>query len=293
MRDRSEERSAAVARRLEQLRVELGDRARAEQADDATPPRLWRDQNEEHTRIRGFAPINAAVPASMPLRPGRHAARRRGLGRWVPVQGSARLGPAHLSVVAVLAALALAITCWWVIRDDPGEVVAGSAEVALRPTAAPGSASGTASASASGALVIDVSGRVRRPGIVVLPAGSRVVDALKKAGGARRGVDLSGLNLARPVIDGEQILVGVAPVPGVAASAAGEPRAPGAPPGLVSLNAATLEQLDTLPGVGPVTAQAILDWRTANGGFRSVDQLLEVDGIGEKTLAELAPLVTL
>ena len=137
---------------------------------------------------------------------------------------------------------------------------------------------------------MDVTGKVRRPGIVVLEPGARVVDALDAAGGARRGADLAGLNLARLLVDGEQIVVGVPSPPGPAASAAGSP---GPDPGaLVNLNTASIAELDELPGVGPVTAQAIVDWRTGNGGFRSVDQLLDVDGIGEKTLADLAPLVT-
>ena len=138
--------------------------------------------------------------------------------------------------------------------------------------------------------MVDVAGKVRRPGIAVLPAGSRVVDALKAAGGARRGVDLTSLNLARPVVDGEQILVGVAPAAGVAGSLGSPAPAAGR---LVNLNTADQPTLETLPGVGPVTAEAILAWRTDNGGFTSVDELLEVDGIGEATLADLAPLVTL
>jgi competence protein ComEA len=141
-------------------------------------------------------------------------------------------------------------------------------------------------------VVVDVSGKVRHPGVTTLPAGSRVVDAIRKAGGARRGVDLSGLNLARVLVDGEQVLVGVAGAPGVAASAAATSTAAAAGQ-LVNINTATLEGLEVLPGVGPVTAQKILDWRTAHGSFSSVDELLEVDGIGEKTLAEIAPHATL
>ena len=125
--------------------------------------------------------------------------------------------------------------------------------------------------------------------IAVLPAGSRVVDALEAAGGARRGVDLTSLNLARPVVDGEQILVGVAPVPGVAGSLG----SPSTGESMVNLNSADQAALETLPGVGPVTAASIIAWRTDNGGFTSVNELLEVDGIGEATLADLAPLVTL
>ena len=103
---------------------------------------------------------------------------------------------------------------------------------------------------------------------------------------------MAGLNRARVLVDGEQILVGVAAAPGVAASAAA---APGAATGgsLLNLNSATGEQLEGLPGVGPVTAEKILAWRSAHGAFSSVDELLEVDGIGEKTLAQLAPHLTL
>ena len=105
-------------------------------------------------------------------------------------------------------------------------------------------------------------------------------------------MDLSSLNLARVLVDGEQILVGRAAAPGGLAASAST-AAPDASGALVNLNTATSEQLDTLPGVGPVTAQKILDWRASHGAFSSVDELLEVDGIGEKTLAELAPHVTL
>jgi competence protein ComEA len=139
-------------------------------------------------------------------------------------------------------------------------------------------------------VVVDVAGKVRRPGIVRLPAGSRVQDAIRRAGGPRPGVTLTSLNLARQLVDGEQVLVGQPVVPGVAPNAVAGSPAAGA---LVNLNAAGLSELDTLPGVGPVTAQKILDWRTEHGSFTSVDELLEVDGIGDKTLADIAPHVTL
>jgi competence protein ComEA len=134
-----------------------------------------------------------------------------------------------------------------------------------------------------------VAGKVRRPGIAVLDAGSRVVDALEAAGGARAGVDLSALNLARVLVDGEQVLVGV-PAP-VGAGTATEV-APGAPGPLVNLNTAGMAELETLPDVGPVTAEAIIAWRTEHGGFTSVEELLEVDGIGDATLETIAPHVT-
>jgi len=144
-------------------------------------------------------------------------------------------------------------------------------------------------------VTVDVEGKVRRPGIAVLPVGSRVVDAVAAAGGARKRGDLAGLNLAAVLTDGQQIIVGAG------ASTAGAPTAPGTPGGtsasggpttLVNLNTASEAELESLPDVGPVTAQSILEWREQNGGFTSVDELLQVDGIGDKTLAKLAPYVT-
>ena len=129
---------------------------------------------------------------------------------------------------------------------------------------------------------------MKRPGIVSLPAGSRVHDAVAEAGGVRGKVDTSTLNMARVLTDGEQILVGVEPVAS-AATAGGGPAGPGA---RISLATATLEQLDTLPGIGPVTAQAILDHRAEHGPFTSVDDLLDVKGIGEATLADIRDQVT-
>jgi len=134
-------------------------------------------------------------------------------------------------------------------------------------------------------IVVDVGGRVRRPGLVTLPLGSRVADALRAAGGALRQHDLLSLNLAAKVSDGQLLLVGV---PG----AAGGTAVGGGSTGPVNLNTATAEDLDALPGIGPVLAQHILDWRSAHGSFSSVDQLRDVSGIGDSTFADLAPLVT-
>jgi competence protein ComEA len=157
------------------------------------------------------------------------------------------------------------------------------------PAAAPPSQPSSSAAQ----LVVDVAGKVRRPGLNRLPAGARVDDAITAAGGPRRGVDLSSLNLAALLVDGQQILVGRPPagvVGGAPAAGGAGTSAPAAP---VSLNSATLDQLESLPGVGPVLAQKIIDWRTANGGFDSVSQLTDVSGIGDVTFAELQPLVSL
>ena len=291
MRPRGTAHADAVSRRLELLSAELGAVRRAE---PALPEEL-----DLHTHVRpaadpaagpGPGPGAGPVPPVIPV-PGRHASRRSG---WSPgglLAGRVALGAGQLAVLAVVVAAALATTAWWVLHD--GERMATIAPVAgPAPAPVPAAPAGSVvpSGSAAAEVVVDVTGKVHRPGIVVLQPGSRVVDALEAAGGARRRADLTGINLARVLVDGEQIVVGVPPPPGPAASAAGSP---GPDPGaLVNLNTASTAELEELPGVGPVTAQAILDWRVANGGFRNVDQLLDVDGIGEKTLASLAPLVT-
>lgn len=140
-------------------------------------------------------------------------------------------------------------------------------------------------------LVVDVAGAVQRPGLVHLRVGARVADAVAAAGGSSADAELVGLNQARVVADGEQVRVpraGEAPVP-AAAGPSGVP--PGGPSGPVDLNRSTLAELDVLPGVGPATAAAIISWREKNGGFRRVDDLLEVPGIGPSRLERLRSLV--
>jgi len=284
---------AAVARRLEQLSAELAG-VRGESSWAGRPP---------VEAVPDDPPVDVPPGAEprMPV-PGRHAARRR--GRVTdglvpePLRGRVGLGPGQVAVVAVLVAVGLAMTAWWVVRSDADPVapVTPTAPGTAAPLATPtgGAETGEAPSGAAtgvGSVTVDVAGKVRRPGIAVLDSGARVVDALEAAGGARPGVDLSGLNLARLLVDGEQILVGV-PAP-VAAPPAGTPGSSGATGGpLVNINTADLAELETLPEVGPVTAQAIITWREQNGGFTAVDELLEVDGIGEATLESMAPFVT-
>jgi competence protein ComEA len=141
-------------------------------------------------------------------------------------------------------------------------------------------------------LLVHVVGAVRKPGLLELREGSRVADAVERAGGARPRAALELVNLAAPVADGQQVVV---PVRGDAPSigAGSTPTAPGLALQKVRLNSATLEELDTLPGVGPVTAQKILDYRTEHGAFQTIEELDAVAGIGPARLAELTPLVDL
>jgi competence protein ComEA len=134
--------------------------------------------------------------------------------------------------------------------------------------------------------VVHVAGAVRRPGVYELEPGARVQDAVRRAGGARHGANLDAVNLAARVADGQQVVVPGAAAAVPVAGAAGE--VPSAP---VSLGSATLEQLETLDGVGPATAQKIVAYRTEHGGFRSVEDLANVPGIGPKKLAAIKPHV--
>lgn len=142
----------------------------------------------------------------------------------------------------------------------------------------------------AGTLYVHVSGAVARPGLYRLEGGARLVDAVAAAGGFADDADDSGVNLARPVSDGEQVVV---PVAGAAPPATSTPGGGVAGDARVNLNTATVAELDTLPRVGPAIAQRIIDWRTANGRFSAVDDLLSVPGIGEKMLESLRPLVVL
>jgi len=277
----------ALARRLALLRAEL----------IGTPPQLSTPEPAEAVEVREDpdAPDGDGVlVTSLPV-PGRHASRRFAPPLWLP---QAAVGPGAVAVVAVLLAIGLGVTAWWALRSRPEPV--GRAVPVATPLAVPGT-SVSAAATAPAEVIVHVAGRVRHPGIVVLKPGARVVDAVRAAGGPRPGVDLTGINLARPLVDGEQVLVGLG-APGAAAGAAGPAGAAGGggsvggggvdAAGMVNLNSATAAELEELPGVGPVTAAAIVTFREEHGSFTSVDELLDVSGIGEATLAEIAPHAT-
>jgi len=285
-------RADAAARRLALLAADLG------AADPEPGVEPWPPAHDDYTRVVPSrrvvppAPEPDPVPAEAPdppalPRPGRHAARRRLQLAALRLPG---LGAPQLTVLAVVVAAGIAVTAWWVVRDQSEPVPAAVQAAATAEPLTAASPGAGASATSGGEVTVDVTGKVRRPGIVVLDAGARVVDAVAAAGGERAGADLSSLNLARVLVDGEQIVVGApqATVPAM-------PNAPsptGGPVTLVNLNTATQTELETLPDVGPVTALAIVSWRDQHGGFTSVDELLEVDGIGEATLSNLAPYVT-
>ncbi len=215
-----------------------------------------------------------------------------------PLPGPGVFDPGRRGVRA-LAAVAVAVVLgagFWAWRSRPQPEPVRPAATVAGPESSGGPASGPAVAP-TGELVVAVAGRVRRPGLVRVPAGARVADAVEAAGGALPGTDVALLNPARKVADGELILVGVTAPPGAAgpgAAPAGPAAAPGgaAPGGRVNLNTATLAQLDALPGVGPVLAQRILTHRDQHGGFRSVGDLRQVDGIGDARYEQLKDLVT-
>ncbi len=239
------------------------------------------------------------------------------LPRWLP-DGSTRHdggwlarvradpGRAGAIALAAIAAIAVLVTVFTLMREQPAPVMSAK----LPPVDMAATASRTSSPGPSPRpdqpVVVSVVGLVHTPGLVTLAPGARIADALKAAGGSTDGADTMGLNMARQVDDGEQIVVGMAPVKGQPAvlgssvspgsSGPGTPSstprpAKGAPTAQINLNTATVEQLDTLPGVGPVRAAAIVAWRNAHGKFTSVDQLGEVDGIGPGRLEKLRPLV--
>lgn len=238
---------------------------------------------------------------------------RRGPARWrrlaarVPVRlDPGRRAALSVGVAVVVAAVATGV---WLLSSQPQPM---SVSTSRPPSAAAmpalGSTSSSADPTAAGPasvavstppslVVVDVAGKVRRPGLYRLAPDSRVDDAVRAAGGPLPGVDLRSLNLAARVVDGQQILVGpgAALPPAAGTGSAGSSGSAGGSIGAdgpVNLNSADLAQLETLPGVGPVLAQHILDWRGAHGSFQSVDQLNDVTGIGDVKFAALKPLVT-
>lgn len=200
-----------------------------------------------------------------------------------------RATPAELAGLAVLLAgvVAVAVVLSWASAGAGTVAVAGDAGAAdpggsvLAPTGAPAE------------LTVHVTGAVATPGVLTLPAGARVADAVRAAGGLTADADPGGLNLARPVSDGEQIVVPVVVLPGTGGPGAAPAEVGGATTadGRIDLNRATATELEELPGVGPVLAGRIVAYRDEHGPFTEVGQLREVSGIGERTFQSLAELV--
>ena len=212
------------------------------------------------------------------------------------------------AVALFIAAVAVAAVVSFLGGGGGAQGVVGAGFVAGDGADARADGSGAASAAATGRdgsgaavdgaapLLVHVLGAVAKPGLVELAPGSRVVDAVAAAGGFTESADPAGVNLARAVVAGEQLVVfaiGEAPAPGAAASAPGGAGGAGPGDGTVHLNTAGLAELDTLPRIGPALAQRIIDWREANGPFTSVDQLLDVAGIGDAVYSGLVDLVSL
>lgn len=229
--------------------------------------------------------------------------------------GFVRFDSDVLRLVALIGAAAVVLAAVWVLRgraeatsvsvparpDDGGGVSASGQPVPPVPSGAPGAPGADATAApvgSPGVVTVDVRGAVKSPGVRQLPAGSRVIDAIQAAGGVRRGRGYGAVNLAKVLVDGEQVVVGKGAATAQAPPAMSNPPpgsagSPGSPAGaLINLNTATAAELEALDGIGPVLAGNIVDWRTANGAFSSVDDLLDVSGIGEQTLAGLRDQVT-
>ena len=209
-------------------------------------------------------------------------------------------GVKALAAVAVVVVVVAGFLTWR-SRPQVDPLAAPQVPAAADPLAAQADAGQPSEATPSATvqptvLVVAVTGRVHRPGLVTLPAGARVADALEAAGGALPGTDIAWLNLARPLADGELIAVGVTPPPGVALGAGpsggGATVGETAGGGKVDLNRATAQELETLPGVGPVLAQRIVEHRERVGGFGSVAELRKVSGIGDTRFEQLRELVT-
>jgi len=206
-----------------------------------------------------------------------------------------KLTPKEQKILALLAfLLILGVVLRFTLPDEQAVNVQrgkeNGPEVSMAATAGGGTAALPAGEKEAAAklIVVHVVGAVQKPGVYHLPAGSRVYQALEQAGGKLEGADLERINLAQPLVDGQQVFL---PMKG--AEGAGQPLpAGGAASGKVNINTASKDELEDLPGIGAVKAQSIINYREQHGPFQRVEDLLEVSGIGDKTLAEIKELIT-
>ncbi|WP_239114901.1 ComEA family DNA-binding protein [Planotetraspora kaengkrachanensis] len=278
----------AVEARLRRLTAsaESGPPAARQPALPGPPPSFGSPHEARHvarTAAAGREPYEPVLPEEESPAVDSLGARMRGrLAGAVPALDPGVPGLRVLVVLGTLAAIVAGVLAW---RARP-------VAEPLAPPMPVGAASAVAaipSPSPTVSVVVYVTGKVRRPGVLSLATGSRVADAIDAAGGIRPGAKPGALNLARRLVDGEQIMVG-APTP--ATPGDGGPAGSGGG-GLISLNSATADQLNGLPGVGDVLTERIIEFREANGGFQSVEQLREVSGFGEKRFAEIKDKVAL
>lgn len=270
--------SEVVRERLEALLAEVRPRHALPDGSEpetlAAPPDSATDGQEpgrEHPST-GHPPARAAPASGL-------AGRATTLGKR-----AVEFSREHLAAVVVVMLVGCGLTAYSLLQAKSTPVALAAVPTVL--------ASATPTPTPTPIVLVHVLGAVQSPGVVELPEGSRVADAIEKAGGLAASADPGELNLAATVTDGSQVVIGTRGKPRGEVRGDGAHAGAGAPgPSTVSLNTATLEQLDTLPGVGPVTAQKILDWRKSHGRFSAVTELQEVDGIGPKTYADIAPNV--
>jgi competence protein ComEA len=245
-----------------------------DQPPELRPPAAVRDERDRPSLAET---ASAKLPSRLDL--ARLAAADRlpgGLGERLREVSSSAF------TASVVAVLAVAVAIGVVVHDRKHSTSYADSYSTAEPTGAPAPVAAGDAPSDGSSIVVDVGGDVRHPGLVTLPVGARVDDAIRAAGGPTRPAELARTNLAARVTDGELLVIG---------GKAGHGGAGGSSGGLVDLSSASLTKLETLPGVGPVTAQKIVDWRNAHGGFTSVEQLQQVSGIGPTRYAELSPLV--
>jgi competence protein ComEA len=203
---------------------------------------------------------------------------------------------AEVAAYAVAAFLVVFFALRFLNRDSGGAPVSLEPPVGASTRSHPAAAAAGPAPASKSLLVVDVAGEVHRPGVYRIPAGSRADAAVQQAGGVTSRAERSAVNLAMPLHDGQQIVVprrgaGGAAASGVSAASGGGAAPGSAPAAPVSLSSATVEQLDTLDGIGPTLAARIVQYRDAHGGFRSVDELRQVSGIGDKRFAALRKAV--